>query len=190
MDRIFKFGPAVLAVPAARIGVFLVGELGSVLVKGELFMQLCPLIDGRRSVGDLVQALQGSLSVAEVLYGVDWLAGQGHLIPVALSPLPGRAWTVEVVAPGQADPTPFARKCSRGIPAASRRVPIKPNLSQPEQCCGEVAQPVGAAASGLGIKLGGVVLAMNAVTASCMNFHRSTPWRRQDSCAVNPRARN
>lgn len=118
MDRIFKFGPAVLAVPAARIGVFLVGELGSVLVKGELFMQLCPLIDGRRSVGDLVQALQGSLSVAEVLYGVDWLAGQGHLIPVALSPLPGRAWTVEVVAPGQADPTPFAQAVQRagGLP--------------------------------------------------------------------------
>ena len=42
-------------------------------------------------------------------------------------------------------------------------------------------QPVGAAASGLGIKLGGVVLAMNAVTASCMNFHKSTPWRRQVS---------
>jgi len=42
-------------------------------------------------------------------------------------------------------------------------------------------QPVGAAASGLGIKLGGVVLAMNAVTASCMNFHRSTPWRKQVS---------
>ena len=42
-------------------------------------------------------------------------------------------------------------------------------------------QPVGAAVSGLGIKLGGVVLAINAVTASCMNFHKSTPWRRQVS---------
>ena len=82
-----------------------------------------------------------------------------------------------------------ARMCSRGIPAASRRVPIKLNWSQPHSC-GAVAQPVGAAAKGLGTKLGGVVLAMNAVTASCMNFHRSTPWRRQDSCAVKPRARN
>ena len=42
-------------------------------------------------------------------------------------------------------------------------------------------QPVGTAASGRGSKLGGVVLAMDENTASCMNFHRSTPWRRQVS---------
>ena len=44
-----------------------------------------------------------------------------------------------------------------------------------------VHQPVGTAASGRGSKLGGVVLAMDENTASCMNFHRSTPWRRQVS---------
>jgi hypothetical protein len=36
-------------------------------------------------------------------------------------------------------------------------------------------QPVGTAAMGRGSMLGGAVLAMNATTASCMNFHRSTP---------------
>ena len=45
----------------------------------------------------------------------------------------------------------------------------------------DVDQPVGTAASGRGIKLGGVMLAMDAKTAACMNFHRSTPWRRQVS---------
>ena len=44
-----------------------------------------------------------------------------------------------------------------------------------------VHQPVGTAASGRGSKLGDVVLAIDANTASCMNFHRSTPWRRQVS---------
>ena len=44
-----------------------------------------------------------------------------------------------------------------------------------------VHQPVGTAASGRGIKLGGTVLAMDASMASYMNFHRSTPWRRQVS---------
>ena len=44
-----------------------------------------------------------------------------------------------------------------------------------------VHQPVGTAASGRGIKLGGTVLAMDASMAACMNFHRSTPWRRQVS---------
>ena len=44
-----------------------------------------------------------------------------------------------------------------------------------------VRQPVGTAASGRASKLGGVVLAMDENTASCMNFHRSTPWRRQVS---------
>ena len=49
--------------------------------------------------------------------------------------------------------------------------------------CGsaDAHQPVGTAASGRGIKLGGVMLAMDANTASCMNFQRSTPWRRQVS---------
>ena len=36
----------------------------------------------------------------------------------------------------------------------------------------DLHQPVGTAASDRGIKLGGVVLAMDENTASCMNFHR------------------
>ena len=63
--------------------------------------------------------------------------------------------------------------------AASRN--CKPTVMDALDAGAGVHQPVGTAASGRGIKLGGVVLAMDANTASCMNFHRSTPWRRQVS---------
>ena len=57
----------------------------------------------------------------------------------------------------------------------------KPTVMDALHASAGVHQPVGTAASGRGSKLGGVVLAMDENTASCMNFHRSTPWRRQVS---------
>ena len=58
---------------------------------------------------------------------------------------------------------------------------IEPTVMDALHVGADVDQPVGTAASGRGIKLGGVMLAMDAKTAACMNFHRSTPWRRQVS---------
>ena len=63
--------------------------------------------------------------------------------------------------------------------AASRN--CKPTVMDALDAGAGVHQPVGTAASGRGSKLGGVVLAMDAKTAACMNFNRSTPWRRQVS---------
>ena len=63
--------------------------------------------------------------------------------------------------------------------AASRN--CKPTVMDALDAGADAHQPVGTAASGRGIKLGAVVLAMDANTASCMNFHKSTPWRRQVS---------
>ena len=57
----------------------------------------------------------------------------------------------------------------------------KPTVMDALHAGAGVHQPVGTAASGRGSKLGGVVLAMDASMAACMNFHRSTPWRRQVS---------
>ena len=57
----------------------------------------------------------------------------------------------------------------------------KPTVRDALHAGAGVHQPVGTAASDRGSKLGGVVLAMDENTASCMNFHRSTPWRRQVS---------
>ena len=44
-----------------------------------------------------------------------------------------------------------------------------------------IFRTVGVAAGGLGIKLGSIVLAMHAVTAPFMSFHKFTLWRRQVS---------
>ena len=63
--------------------------------------------------------------------------------------------------------------------AASRN--CKPTVMDALHAGAGVRQPVGTAASGRASKLGGVVLAMDASMAACMNFHRSTPWRRQVS---------
>ena len=63
--------------------------------------------------------------------------------------------------------------------AASRN--SKPTVMDALHASSDVHQPVGTAASVRGSKLGDVVLARDAKTAACMNFHRSTPWRRQVS---------
>ena len=82
-QRVFLFRPGLRAVPAPGIGVFLVGETGQHLIKGDLFMRLSPWIDGRRTQGQLVQALAGTLAEAEVIYGLEWLAMQGHLLQLS-----------------------------------------------------------------------------------------------------------
>lgn len=91
MHRIFQLRPGLQAVPAPGIGVFLLGETGQQLVKGSVFMQLCPLIDGQRTLGQLVQALRGKLAEAQVIFGVEWLAAQGHLLAVPLAMTPDGA---------------------------------------------------------------------------------------------------
>ena len=60
-------------------GVFLVSEIGHSVLNGCLFETVAPLIDGRRSVDDIIDELQGQVSAAEVFYALTLLEKKGYL---------------------------------------------------------------------------------------------------------------
>jgi ribosomal protein S12 methylthiotransferase accessory factor len=62
--------------------VFLIGEREHYLLSGDLYAELCPFIDGKRTLRELTAALEGKLSAPEVLYGVSSLVNEGYLIEV------------------------------------------------------------------------------------------------------------
>jgi ribosomal protein S12 methylthiotransferase accessory factor len=84
--------------------VFVLGEREHYLLTGDLYTQLCPLIDGRRTVWELVAALAGTLSPPEVLYGVQRLLDGGYLTEAAptMPPVPAAFWHSLGVEPADA----------------------------------------------------------------------------------------
>jgi ribosomal protein S12 methylthiotransferase accessory factor len=60
-------------------GVFLLSEKGSTVLRGRLYEQIVPLIDGRRSTDDIVDLLDGQLAAAEIYHAVRQLEQKGYL---------------------------------------------------------------------------------------------------------------
>ena len=65
-------------------GVFLLSETGTVMLGGRLPKLLVPLIDGQRSVDEIVNELAGHASAAQVYYALLELERQGYLIEGAM----------------------------------------------------------------------------------------------------------
>jgi oxazoline/thiazoline synthase len=82
MDQVYQFKPHLRLVSLERDRVFLIGEREHYLLSGDIYTQLCPLIDGRRTVWDLIAALEGTLTPPEILYGVNLLVKDGYLSEV------------------------------------------------------------------------------------------------------------
>lgn len=61
-------------------GLLLLAEDGAVHLKGELFRGLAPLIDGTRSVEQIVASASKTYGAAEVYYGLGFLEQQGFLV--------------------------------------------------------------------------------------------------------------
>ncbi|HYH80888.1 MAG TPA: TOMM precursor leader peptide-binding protein, partial [Longimicrobium sp.] len=59
--------------------VLLLAENGHHLLTGEVYARLAPLLDGTRSVPELVRAARGDTTPAEVYYAVDRLSAGGYL---------------------------------------------------------------------------------------------------------------
>jgi ribosomal protein S12 methylthiotransferase accessory factor len=68
-----------LAEPAGDDAVVLLSETRQALLRGRLYALVVPLLDGVRSVDDVVAALDGRATAAEVLYTLDLLERRGHL---------------------------------------------------------------------------------------------------------------
>lgn len=60
-------------------GLFLISELGSTVLKGRLYEYVVPLIDGCRSVDDLIEQLDGRATPAEVYYTLTQLEEKGYI---------------------------------------------------------------------------------------------------------------
>ena len=60
--------------------VFLLSERGHVVLRGDAYLRLAPLLDGRRDVTALVDALDGVVPAAEVYFAVSRMRQQGYIV--------------------------------------------------------------------------------------------------------------
>lgn len=81
MDRTFELKPHLRVVPDGEVSLFLVGERERYLLSGRVYALVVPLLDGRRTVAELIRELEGRASAPEVFFAVERLAGLGHIRP-------------------------------------------------------------------------------------------------------------
>jgi ribosomal protein S12 methylthiotransferase accessory factor len=91
------------------VGVFLLSEIGHVGLRGAAYQHLVPLLDGSRSVEELVAVLQGTVSAPEVHYALERIRKKGYLgdASVPLAPEQAAFWELAGV-----DPRGAARRLS------------------------------------------------------------------------------
>jgi ribosomal protein S12 methylthiotransferase accessory factor len=71
--------------------VYLLSEQGHFGLKGKLYCQLAPLLDGRHDPDEIVEALAGEAGPAEVYYALSRLERRGHLVASDAALPPARA---------------------------------------------------------------------------------------------------
>lgn len=69
-------------------GVFLLSEAGSFLLGGRLQQLVAPLIDGDRTVDEIIDLLQGKASAAEVYYALMLMEQKGYIVEANENLLP------------------------------------------------------------------------------------------------------
>jgi len=86
-------------------GVYLLSERGQTLLKGELFIQLIPLLDGTRSADDIVTACGEARRPADVYYALSMLERGGHIVEHAPGVPRERSafWQAMGLAPAKAE---------------------------------------------------------------------------------------
>ena len=60
--------------------VFLLSERGHVVLRGDAYLRLAPLLDGRREIAALVDALDGVVPAAEVYFAINRMRQQGYVV--------------------------------------------------------------------------------------------------------------
>jgi len=75
-----RFKTSLQVASVAPEGVFLLSETQHFLLKGSLYQQLAPLIDGHHTVDEIVEALSTQTAAANVYYAVMCLEQQGYLV--------------------------------------------------------------------------------------------------------------
>src|SRR5579883_500021 len=104
MDAVYQFKPHLRVTAVGGGLVFLTGEEQQFVLKGRLHEVVAPLIDGRRTVAELIEAAAGAATAPEVLYVVGLLRDRGYLVETTDGVAPEHAafWAALGVAPGRA----------------------------------------------------------------------------------------
>lgn len=74
----FKYGFQVEKVEPDK--VFLLSEQDAFLLKGRLYLQIAPLLDGQRTADEIVKHLQCQVSAAEVYYALMLMEKKGYIV--------------------------------------------------------------------------------------------------------------
>lgn len=85
MNRVLRFKPHLRVELAGDGMVFLVGEHERFMLKGRLHEHVAPLIDGRRTEWEIIEALEGEVSPPEAYYALKTLEEKGYLVEVSAS---------------------------------------------------------------------------------------------------------
>jgi hypothetical protein len=75
-----QFKPSLHVEVVDSEGVYLLSEQGHFVLIGELYCQLAPLLDGRHTVDDIVDALADTDSPARVYYALTLLEQRGYVV--------------------------------------------------------------------------------------------------------------
>jgi ribosomal protein S12 methylthiotransferase accessory factor len=86
MQRILRFRPDLSVEPAGDGMIFLVGEHERVLLRGRLHELVAPLVDGRRTVWEIIRTLEDKASPPEVYDTLVSLEKAGYLVEAGPSP--------------------------------------------------------------------------------------------------------
>ena len=77
--KVLEFKRHLRVEPHGDDRVFLIGERDRFMLQGTIHAQVAPLVDGRRTVGDIAAALQGRVAPAEVFYSLHTLEQLGYV---------------------------------------------------------------------------------------------------------------
>jgi oxazoline/thiazoline synthase len=80
MHRVLRFRPNLRATLAGDELVFLIGEHERFLLKGRLYELVVPLIDGRRTEWQIIEALERQLAPPDVYFALTNLEKKGYLV--------------------------------------------------------------------------------------------------------------
>src|SRR5262249_1722856 len=75
----YRFKPHLSVCPVGQERVFLLGERERFMLRGRLYRIVAPLVDGRRTLGELIEALDGQAAPPEVYHALTMLEERGYL---------------------------------------------------------------------------------------------------------------
>jgi ribosomal protein S12 methylthiotransferase accessory factor len=88
MDRILALKPHLSAHAVGDELVFLIGERERLMLRGHLYNLVVPNLDGRRTVEEIIDALEERAPAHEIYHAISLLEERGYLTEVALDPPP------------------------------------------------------------------------------------------------------